>query len=55
MILMDPLKNSDENLNQLIDLTRLSLLIKRHGIVIGLGLFVLHDAGLFTTLIGGVC
>ncbi len=39
----------------LVDTARLVLLMKRHGVVFGLGLFVLHQGGHFSTLLGGIC
>lgn len=43
------------NVLPLVDTARLVLLMKRHGVVVGLGLFVVHQGGHFSTLLGGIC
>lgn len=51
---MNP-EQSDDPVLPLIDTARLVLLMKRHGVVVGLGLFVVHQGGHFSTLLGGIC
>ncbi len=38
-----------------VDTTRLLLLVRKHGLVIGLGMFVLFEGGYLATLGGAIC
>lgn len=38
-----------------VDTTRLLLLVRKHGLVIGLGMFVLFEGGYIATLGGAIC
>ncbi len=39
----------------LVDTGRLLLLVRKHGLVIGLGMFVLFEGGYLATLGGAIC
>ncbi len=44
-----------EILPSVVDTTRLLLLVRKHGLVIGLGMFVLFEGGYLATLGGAIC
>ena len=46
---------STDVLPSVVDTTRLLLLVRKHGIVIGLGMFVLFDGGYLAALGGQIC
>ncbi len=46
---------STEILPSVVDTTRLLLLVRKHGLVIGLGMFVLFEGGYIATLGGAIC
>ncbi len=46
---------STEILPGVVDTTRLLLLVRKHGLVIGLGMFVLFEGGYIATLGGAIC
>ncbi len=46
---------STEILPSVVDTTRLLLLVRKHGLVIGLGMFVLFEGGYLATLGGVIC
>ncbi len=46
---------STEILPSVVDTTRLHLLVRKHGLVIGLGMFVLFEGGYLATLGGAIC
>lgn len=46
---------STDVLPGVVDTTRLLLLVRKHGIVIGLGMFVLFDGGYLAALGGQIC
>ncbi len=47
--------SSTDVLPSVVDTTRLLLLVRKHGIVIGLGMFVLFDGGYLAALGGQIC
>ncbi len=46
---------STEILPSVVDTTRLLLLVRKHGLVLGLGMFVLFEGGYLATLGGAIC
>jgi hypothetical protein len=46
---------STDVLPSVVDTTRLLLLVRKHGLVIGLGMFVLFEGGYLATVVGTVC
>jgi hypothetical protein len=50
-----PNGSSTDVLPSVVDTTRLLLLVRKHGIVIGLGMFVLFDGGYLAALGGQIC
>ncbi len=50
-----PNGSSTDILPGLVDTGRLLLLVKKHGLVIGLGMFVLFEGGYLAALGGAVC
>ncbi len=46
---------STDVLPSVVDTTRLLLLVRKHGLVIGLGMFVLFEGGYLAALSGTVC
>jgi hypothetical protein len=50
-----PNGSSTDVLPGVVDTTRLLLLVRKHGLVIGLGMFVLFDGGYLAALGGTVC
>ncbi len=46
---------STDVLPSVVDTTRLLLLVRKHGIVLGLGMFVLFDGGYLAALGGQIC
>ncbi len=47
--------HSTEILPSVVDTTRLLLLVRKHGLVIGLGMFVLFEGGYLAALGGAIC
>ncbi len=50
-----PNGSSTDVLPSVVDTTRLLLLVRKHGLVIGLGMFVLFEGGYLATFAGTVC
>ncbi len=50
-----PNGSSTDVLPSVVDTTRLLLLVRKHGLVIGLGMFVLFEGGYLAALSGTVC
>ncbi len=50
-----PNGSSTDVLPSLVDTGRLLLLVRKHGLVIGLGMFVLFEGGYLASLGGAVC
>lgn len=46
---------STDALPSLVDTGRLLLLVRKHGVVLGLGMFILFDGGYLTAISGTVC
>ena len=47
--------NTTDVLPSLVDTGRLLLLVKKHGLILGLGMFILFEGGYFATLSGSIC
>lgn len=50
-----PNGSSTDVLPSVVDTTRLLLLVRKHGLVIGLGMFVLFEGGYLAAISGTVC
>ncbi len=50
-----PNGHTTDVLPSVVDTTRLLLLVRKHGLVIGLGMFVLFEGGYLAALGGAVC
>ncbi len=50
-----PNGSSTDVLPSVVDTTRLLLLVRKHGLVIGLGMFVLFEGGYLAALSGTIC